>query len=65
MKNTGQPDPTHNSIDANPFLTHLKWPILTCDPFDSQPNWPDQTDPNPTWLARFAMFKYDLRPKVS
>ena len=24
VKNTGQPDPTHNLIDLNPFLTCLK-----------------------------------------
>ena len=33
----GQPNP----IDPNPFLTRLKWLILTHNPFDPQPNWPD------------------------
>ena len=30
----GQPDLTHNPIGPNSFLTCLKWPILTRDPFD-------------------------------
>ena len=38
----GQPDPTRNSIDPNPFLTRLKWPV-TCSPI------------NPTRPAHFAM----------
>ena len=41
VKNMGQPDPTHNLIDLNPFLTRLKWPFLTRNPFDPQPDWPD------------------------
>ena len=34
VKNTGQPDPTRNPNDPNPFLTRLKWLVLTCNPFD-------------------------------
>ena len=48
----------HNPIDPNPFLTCLKWPILTYNPFDPQLNWPD---PNITWLARFAMSSCNIR----
>ena len=33
-ENTGQPNPTRNLIDLNPFLTHLKWFILTRNPID-------------------------------
>ena len=47
-----QLDPTRNQIDPNLFLTRLKWPVLTCDPFDPQPDWPN---PNPTRPARFVM----------
>ena len=47
VKNTGQSDPTSNSIDPNPFLTRLKWLV-----FDLQPIWPatqlTQSEPNPT-----------------
>ena len=40
-KNTTWPDPTCNSIDSNPYLTHLKWPV-----FDPQLVW------LATWLTR-------------
>lgn len=36
----GQPEPTRNLIDTNPFLTHLKWPSLTRNPID--PTQPDR-----------------------
>ena len=42
----GQSDPTRNPIGPNPFLTHLKWPILA-------------RNLNPTWPARFAMSSFD------
>ena len=47
VKNTGQPGPTSNPIDLNPFLTRLKWLV-----FYLQPIWPatwlTQSEPNPT-----------------
>ena len=41
VKNTGLPNPTYNLIGLNPFLTRLKWLVLTRYPFDLQPDWPD------------------------
>ena len=31
---------TRNTVDQTHFLTRLKGPILTCNPFDLQPNVP-------------------------
>ena len=56
----GQPDLTHNTIDLNPFLTFLKWPVFNSDPFDPQPDWLDPTRP-----ARFVMSTWNSAQKSS
>ena len=43
----GQPNPTRNPIDPNPFLTRLKWPIFYPWPF-----WPTTLLTRP---VRFAI----------
>ena len=60
VKNTSQPDSTRNLIDSNPFFSCLKWFILTHNPFDPQPNWPDLY---PAWPTRFAI-STQYAPKI-